>query len=114
MFIREHIVVSRGWSLIGRARVLKSWPSPLVPKFPSKANFGDNRHVAFGMSQGFLNFSKIKYLGSDFISGKAIQFWHYLIENRFSKKICRIGLFGDYQFHIALVGLDLEPRESEL
>ena len=54
---------SRGQSLIGRAGVLISGPSPLVPKFQSQGNFGDNGHMAFGTSQGFLNFPKTKYLG---------------------------------------------------
>ena len=43
---------------IGRAGVLIKWPSPIVPKFPSWGNFGDDGHVAFGTSQGFLNFPK--------------------------------------------------------
>ena len=47
--------------LIGRAGVLISGPSLLVPKFPSRGNFGDDGQVAFGMSQGFLNYSKKKY-----------------------------------------------------
>ena len=44
--------------LIGRAGVLISEPSPLVPKFPSQGNFGDDEYVAFGTSQGFLSFPK--------------------------------------------------------
>ena len=48
-------------------------------------------------------------------SGKAVQLWHYLIQNRFSKTICRIGLFSVYQSLIALVRLDSEPQvESKL
>ena len=70
MFIKEHIMISRGRSLIGRAGVLISGPFPLVPKFLSQGNFGDDGHLAFGMSQGFLNFPKIKYLGSDSIIWK--------------------------------------------
>ena len=42
--------------LIGWAGVLISGPSPLVPKFPSRGNFGDDGHMALGTSQGFLNF----------------------------------------------------------
>ena len=56
---------SRGRSLIGRAGVLISGHSPLVPKFLRRDNFGDDGHVALGTSQGFLNFSKTKYLGGD-------------------------------------------------
>ena len=67
-------MISRGRFLIGRVGVLISGPSPLVPKFPSRGNFGDDGHVAFGTSQGFLNFIKNKYLGGDFISGKVVQF----------------------------------------
>ena len=72
-------MVSRARSLIRRAGVLISGPSPLVPKFPSRGNFGDDGHVVLGTSQGFLNFFKIKYLGGDSVSEKAVQFWHYLI-----------------------------------
>ena len=38
--------------LIGRARVLISGPSHLVPKFSSRGNFGDDGHVAFDTSKG--------------------------------------------------------------
>ena len=79
VFIKTTYDISRGRSLIGRARVLISEPSPLVPKFSSQGNFGDDRHVALGTSQGFLNLSKTKYLGGDSVFGKAVQFWHYLI-----------------------------------
>ena len=51
--------------LIGRAGVLIAGPSPLVPKYPSRGNFGDDGHVAFGTSQGFLNFPKTKHLGGN-------------------------------------------------
>ena len=44
--------------LIGRVGVLILGPSPLVRKFPSRGNFGEDGHVALGMSQGFLNFPK--------------------------------------------------------
>ena len=44
--------------LIGQAGVLISGPSPLVPKFSSRGNFGDDGHVALDTSQGFLNFPK--------------------------------------------------------
>ena len=66
--------------MIEQAVVLILGPFPLVPKFLSQGNFGDDRHVAFGTSQGFLNISKKKkYLDGDFVSGKVVQFWHYLI-----------------------------------
>ena len=64
-FIKQHILLVETDPLIGRVGVLISGPSPLVPKFPSRGNFGDDGHVAFGTSQGFLNFSKTKYLGGD-------------------------------------------------
>jgi len=58
---------------------------------------------------GFLDFFKTKYLGGDSVSGKIVQFWHFFwIQNLFSKKFAGFGLFGVYQFHIALVRLDLE------
>ena len=51
--------------MIGRVGVLILGPSPLVPKYPIRGNFGDDGHMAYGTSQGFLNFSKTKYLGGD-------------------------------------------------
>ena len=57
-FQKQHIMLVEADPLIGRAGVLISGPSPLVPKFPSRGNFGDDGHVAFGTSQGFLNFLK--------------------------------------------------------
>ena len=55
--------------------------SPLVPKFPSRGNFGDDEHVALGTSQGFLNSPKTKYLGGDSVSGKAVHVWHFFLKN---------------------------------
>ena len=58
---------------------------PLVPKLPSQGNFGDDGHVALGTSQGFLNFPKIKYLGGDSVSGKAVHVWNFFSKNLFSQ-----------------------------
>ena len=88
--IRTHVFskikyhVSKGRSLIGRAGVLMKWPSPIVPKFPSRGNFGDDGHVALGNESGFPKFFKIKYLGGDSVSGKAVHVWHYF-QNLFSQ-----------------------------
>ena len=60
MFSKLDIMVSRGRSLIGRAGVLIAWPSTLVPKFPSRGNFGDDGHVAFGTESGFPKFPQNK------------------------------------------------------
>ena len=57
--------------------MLTKCPSPIVPKFVSRDNFGDYRHVALGTSQGFLNFPKIKYLGGNSVSGIAFHVWHF-------------------------------------
>ena len=62
---------------------------------------------------GFLNFSKIKYLGGDSVSGKVVYFFGNLIQNRFFKRFARFGLFGDYLFHIALVRSDSKLWESD-
>ena len=86
--------VSRGRSLIGRAGVLISGLSLLEPKFQSRGNFGDDGHVALGMSQGFLNFPKLKYLGSDSVSGKAVHVWHFFAKIYFSKRFSGFGLCG--------------------
>ena len=57
-FQKQHIMLVEADPLIGRAGVLISGPFPLVPKFPSQGNFGDDGHVALGTRQGFLNFPK--------------------------------------------------------
>ena len=57
-FQKQHIMLVEADPLIGRAGVLISRPSPFVPKFLSQGNFGNDGHVAFGTSQGFLNISK--------------------------------------------------------
>ena len=57
-FQKQHIKLVEADPLIRRAGVLISGPFPLVPKFPSQGNFGDDKHVAIGTSQGFLNFLK--------------------------------------------------------
>ena len=77
MFSKIDIMVSRGRSLIGRAGVLTKWPSPIVPKFPSRGNFGDDGHVAFGTESGFPKYPKIKYLGGNSVSGIAVHVWHF-------------------------------------
>ena len=64
-FQKQHIMLVNADPLIGRAGVLISGPSPLVPKIPSLGNFSDDGHVALGTRQGFLYFPKIKYLGDD-------------------------------------------------
>ena len=57
-FQKQHMMLVEADLLIGQAGVLISGPSPLVHKFPSRGNFGDDGHVALGTSQGFLNFQK--------------------------------------------------------
>ena len=82
---KQDIMLSSGRSLIRRAGVLMKCPSPIVPKFPHRGNFGDDGQVALGTSQGFLNSPKIKYLGGDSVSGKAVHVWHFFQKNLFSK-----------------------------
>ena len=94
-FQKQDIMFSSGRSLIGRAGVLTKWPSPIVPKFPSWDNFGDDGHVALGTSQGFLNSPIIKYLGGASLSGKAVHVWHFFLKISFSKWFAGFGLFGD-------------------
>ena len=95
-FQKQDVMFTKGRSLIGRAGVLIAWPFPLIPKFLSWGNFGDDGHVALGMSQGFLNFPKIKYLGGDSVSGKAVHVWHFFIKISFPKRFVRFELFGDF------------------
>ena len=92
---KNHIMISRGRSLIGRAGVLIAWPFPIVPKFPSRGNFGDDGHVAFSTESGFPKFPIIKYLGGDSVSGKAVHVWHFFQKNLFSKRFAGFGLFDD-------------------
>mgnify|MGYP003702966923 CR=1 FL=1 len=59
VFSKTRYHVSKGWSFTRRAGVLIAWPSPLVLKFPSRGNFGDDGHVDYlAPSQGYLNFPK--------------------------------------------------------
>ena len=103
-FQKQNIMLSKGRSfLIGRAGVLIACPSPLVLKFPSRGNLGNDGHMALGTSQGFLNFPKQKYLGGDSVSGKAVHVWHFFIKISFSKRFARFGLFSDLSIsHCAL------------
>ena len=54
------ITVSRGRSSDRAKGGAHSWPSPIVPKLPSRDNSGDDRHVAFGTESGFPKFSHVK------------------------------------------------------
>ena len=71
--------------------------------FPSRGNFGDDGHVALGNESGFPKFPKIKYLGGDSVSGKAVHVWHFFQKSVFSKWFAGFGLFGS----------DLEPWQFE-
>ena len=53
-------MVSRGRSSDRARGGAHSWPSPIVPKFPSRGNFGDDGHVAFGTESGFPKFPHFK------------------------------------------------------
>ena len=70
---------------MGRAGVLTKWPSPIVPKFPSRGNFGDDEHVAFGTESRFPKFPHKKYIGGDSVSGKAVHDCHFITKNLFSQ-----------------------------
>ena len=70
--------------MIGRTGVLMKCHSPIVHKFTSRDNFGDDGHVALGNESGFPKFLKIKYLGGDSVSGKAVRVWHFF-QNLFSQ-----------------------------
>ena len=41
--------------------------------------------MAFGTESGFPKFPKIKYLGGDSVSGKAVHVWHFFSKNLFSQ-----------------------------
>ena len=62
-----------------------SCPSPIVPKLPSRGNFGNDGHVAFGTESGFPKFLIKKHLGGDSVSGKAVHVWHFFSKNLFSQ-----------------------------
>ena len=49
-FQKQHIMLVEADPLIGRAGMLISGPSLLIPKFPSQGNFGDDEHVALDTS----------------------------------------------------------------
>ena len=52
-----------------------------------------------GTESGFPKFPKIKYLGGDSVSGKAVHVWHFFQKSVFLKRFAGFGLFGS----------DLEP-----
>ena len=81
--------------MTGRAGVLTKWPSPIVPKFPSRGNFDDDGHMAFGTESGFPKFPIKKHLGGDSVSGKAVHVWHFFIKISFAKRFAGVGLFSD-------------------
>ena len=81
MFSKLNIIVSRGRAFIGRAGVRTEWAAPIIPKFPSRGNFGDDGHVALVNESGFPKFHQNKYLGGDFVSGKAVHVWHFFLKN---------------------------------
>ena len=112
-FQKLDIMLSSGRSLIGRAVVLMKWPSPIVPKFQSRGNFGDEGHVALGTSQGFLNSHKIKYLGSDPVSGKVVHVWHFFLKISFSKRFAGFGLFGDLSISYYTLRDHIKNRDIE-
>ena len=84
MFSKLDIMVIRGRSLFRGCGGANIWPFPIVPKFPSRGNFGDDGHVALGNESGFPKFFKIKYLGGDSVSGKAVHVWHFF-QNLFTQ-----------------------------
>ena len=53
-------MVSRGRSSDRAKGGAHSWPSPIVPKLPSRDNSGDDGHVAFGTESGFPKFPILK------------------------------------------------------
>ena len=112
MFSKLDIMVSRGRSLIGRAGVLTKWPSPIVPKFPSQGNFGDDGYVALGTSQGFLNSPKIKCLGDVSVSGKAVYVWHFFQKICFPKRFVGFGLFGDLSISHCTLRDQIKNRDN--
>ena len=91
MFSKSDIMVSRGRALDRAKGGAHSWPSPIVPKLPSRDISGDDGHVAFGTESGFPKFPHFKkYLGGDSVSGKAVHVRHYFFKNLFLKTICQI------------------------
>ena len=108
-FLKQDIMLSTGQSLIRRAGVLIAWPSPLVPKFPSRGNFGDDGHVALGTSQGFLN-PQNKIFRWRLCIWQSSPCLALLSKNQFFEAICQIWTlwwFFDLALHFAR--LDLEP-----
>ena len=90
MFSKLDIMVSRGRSLIGRAGVLTKWPSPIVPKFPSRGNFGDDGHVALGNESGFPKFPQNKIFRWRLCIWQSSPCLALLSKKSVFKMICRI------------------------
>ena len=53
-------MISRGRSSERAKGGAQSWPSPIVPKLPSRDNSGDDGHVAFSTELGFPKFPILK------------------------------------------------------
>ena len=58
--------------------------------------------MALGTSQGFLNFPKIKYLGGDSVSGKAIHVWHFFLQSVFQNDLPNLESLVIYRSCIAI------------
>ena len=90
VFSKTRYHVSKGRSLIGRAGVLIAWPSPIVPKFPSRGNFGDDGHVALGNESGFPKFPQNKIFRWRLCIWQSSPCLALLSKICFLKTICRI------------------------
>ena len=117
MFSKIDIMLSTGRSSDRASGGAHRRPSLIVPKFPSRGNFGDNGHVALGNEAGFPIFNHNIYLGGTSVSGKAVHVWHFFLKNQFFKTICRIWTlwwFINLTSHIVRLDSELWHIESEL
>ena len=92
-------MVSRGRSSDRAKGGAHSWPSPIVPKLPSRDNSGDDGHVAFGTESGFPKFPHFKIFRWRLCIWQSSPCLALLSKSVFSKRFAGFGLFGS----------DLEP-----
>ena len=83
MLSKQDITVSRGRSLIGREGVLIADFPQSYPSSRAEATLVMTDMWPSAPRQGILNSPKIKYLGGDAVSGKAVHAWHFFSKNLF-------------------------------
>ena len=107
--IRTHVFskttyhVTKGRSCDRASSSAHCMPFPSRTQVPKLRQLWWWRTRGLRQESGFPKFSKIKYLGGDSVSGKAVHVWHFLIKISFPKNdLPDLDYLVIYQSHIAL------------